>query len=46
MNKLLLMTVLGLAWATVCLADETYLGKLSANPYGEGMSFTGMMTVD
>ena len=34
MNKLLLITVLGLAWATACQADETYLGKLSANPYG------------
>ena len=34
MNKLLLMTVLGLVWATVCHADDTYLGKLSSNPYG------------
>ena len=41
MNKLLLMTVLGLVWATASLADETYLGKLSTNPYGEGISIYG-----
>jgi len=33
MNKVSLMMVLGLVWATTCLADDSYLGKLSTNPY-------------
>jgi hypothetical protein len=34
MNKLLLMALMGLAWASNCPAQDTYLGKLSTNPYG------------
>ena len=33
MNKVLMVTVLSLVWATACLADDNYLGKLSTNPY-------------
>jgi len=33
MKKLLLITTLCLAWASTGLADDTYLGKLSTNPY-------------
>ena len=34
MKKLLLIALLGFASVSICLADDTYLGKLSANPYG------------
>ena len=33
MSKVLLMASLSFGLATTCLADDTYLGKLSANPY-------------
>ena len=34
MKKLLLIALLAIAWAPLSQADDTYLGKLSANPYG------------
>ena len=34
MKKLLLVALLGFASVSICVADDTYLGKLSANPYG------------
>ena len=34
MNRILLTAMISLAWASTCLADDTYLGKLSSNPYG------------
>ena len=33
MNKVFIIALLSLAWAFNCLAEETYLGKLSTNPY-------------
>ena len=34
MNKFLLALSLCIGMVTTCPADDTYLGKLSANPYG------------
>ena len=34
MKKLLPIALLAIAWVSLSQADETYLGKLSANPYG------------
>jgi hypothetical protein len=34
MSKVLLIALLSLAWASTGLAQDTYLGKLSTNPYG------------
>lgn len=34
MKKLLMVVLLGFASVSICMADDTYLGKLSTNPYG------------
>ena len=34
MSRLILIALLGIIWASNGLAEDTYLGKLSTNPYG------------
>ena len=43
--KTLLLTALCLAWATACLGDDNYLGKLSANPYGSGFNIQSVRNI-